>query len=85
MKSLFVISNGYTGFSYVRVYAWVDNPRQALKLAKKQYDKQQETPITDLQIKRLFTASAETFVTEPSSEGFSIMGDCPTITVIFDE
>ena len=71
MKSLYIITNGRMGTSYVRVYVWAETSEEALNIAKAQYNKTRKTTEDALGIEKLFDANAETFSTDPSDEGFS--------------
>lgn len=77
MMHFYEISNGWTGESYVRVYAWAESEEQALNMAKeklkaaagKAYD---ESYYERLNIQHWFSADAAPFCSEVSDEGFEM-------------
>jgi len=69
--NLYEITNGYTGESYVRVYAWASSEKRALELAKESFGIANRLKTKDLEIKLLFSASYPEFCTRPSDDGFA--------------
>jgi hypothetical protein len=63
--SLYEIQTGYVGESFVRCYIWTYSEPEALIMFKTKYSDQKVK-----QIKRLFSAGAEPFVTDLSDSGF---------------
>lgn len=68
--SLYEITNGYVGTSYVRVYAWAPSEERALELAKESFGADDRLKSKALEVKLLFSASYPEFCTRPSDDGF---------------
>lgn len=72
--SLYEVTNGYTGESYVRVYVWCYSEADVIPMANKIFreraGKYGESYWSNLKVKFLFEGTDPGFVTEPSDEGF---------------
>lgn len=74
-KYLFEITNGFVGVAYVRVYAWAKDEEEALSMARKSFTNDPQSQgnpryVNNLNAKKLFSSSDESFCTRPCSEGF---------------
>lgn len=72
--SLYEVTNGYHGESYVRVYVWCASEHMALKLAKESFREAAGNHgadyWTNLRAEFLFSADNESFASKPSNNGF---------------
>ena len=75
MKCLYEITNGYTGESYVRCYAWTDSEARARELGIKVFGTR-----CRLQVRLLFGSDADEFVTPSSDSGYDYATGEPTPT-----
>jgi len=81
--NLYEVTNGYTGYAYVRVYVWATNEEQALEIAQEAFRKENERDYDErhrhkskywqnLECRHLFSNDAEPFVTAPSDTGWDV-------------
>lgn len=67
---LYEVTNGWIGESYVRVYAWADDEVTALAMARAAYARDRPDSVERLIITHLFSATDNSFVTDPSDSGW---------------
>lgn len=85
MMSLYEVTNGFCGQSYVRCYVWADGEAAALELSLERFrgeSSEKPDPRMDakaverwqenLEVTLLFSADAQAFSTFPSDEGFEL-------------
>lgn len=72
--TLYEVTNGYIGESYVRVYVWAISEAQALELAqqsfKSAHPNNRSDYSEDLTAKLLFKSDSAPFATRPSDDGW---------------
>ena len=75
--NLYVVTNGWTGESYVRVYVVAATEARALELAGASFREQEERPRywQNLYIDLLHTFDGSELVTAASDEGWEVKGD----------
>ena len=75
--NLYEIENGWCGESYERCYAWTNDEKEALKLAKMSFHKEchpdrREDGIANLKIRFLFEGKDKSLVSRWSDNGFDM-------------
>lgn len=68
--NLYELGNGWTGQSYVRVYAWAPDEKTAREMAGKQECEGQ--PFVPIYCDKLFSREDSSFCTRPSGDGWSV-------------
>lgn len=73
--TLYELTNGYIGESYVRVYAWAHSAEEAITLARPKFEargkrERHDDYAANLTATVLFSADDAPFATEASDEGW---------------
>jgi len=67
---LYEATNGIEGCSYMRVYVWAENGKQAIDMANAEFKKWKIDKVSN--IKELFDSDTKPFCSKPSDEGFEL-------------
>lgn len=75
LMTLYEVTNGYLGQSYIRVYVWCEDETTAIDMARESFksdDGYDETYYNKLRCVKLFSGDSKPFSTLPSGDGWEV-------------